>query len=438
MKFLPLALLFGFAALLRAETPVFPLRVSANGRYLEDQAGHAFFPHGETAWRMNFKLTAEQIEAYLDSRQRAGFNTILVHAVNTELEGPADVNGEKPFEPGKPFATFNEAYWRHFDGVLEALERRGLFAVVSLTWFDYKGWGWKKDVNEANMPVYAEFIGNRYKRFKNILWVLGGDNNPDDETVAPGNKTRALELLGERLKALAPHQLITVHNESEFPSAVFFGGCQWLDVNSTYTYITATVTNLQEAIRRPARPIFQIETGYEEENNTRYPWTPALVRAQTYRALLCGAKGHAFGSARVWNFQPGWEQMERKEGYRQMVFFKAFVDAVPWQDLVPVADSRFVASPRLPVGDAAYSPTAIWGRGDGFAAYLPNGQTLTVKLGAFPRPVKARWYDPADGRWLEAGSHANKGEFDFVVPGINASGDADWCLVLQAEAPAAR
>jgi hypothetical protein len=56
----------------------FPLRVSANHRYLEDRNGRPFLVQGEAAWSLVTGVTKQEAERYLDDRRRKGFNAIIV------------------------------------------------------------------------------------------------------------------------------------------------------------------------------------------------------------------------------------------------------------------------------------------------------------------------------------------------------------------------
>ncbi len=48
----------------------FPVRVSANGRYLEDASGKPFLLHGDTAWALIIQLTQAEAGEYLENRRR--------------------------------------------------------------------------------------------------------------------------------------------------------------------------------------------------------------------------------------------------------------------------------------------------------------------------------------------------------------------------------
>ncbi|MEI9815075.1 MAG: putative collagen-binding domain-containing protein [Acidobacteriota bacterium] len=72
---------------------------------------------------------------------------------------------------------------------------------------------------------------------------------------------------------------------------------------------------------------------------------------------------------------------------------------------------------------------------DGSAAilYIPTTRTVTVEMSQISGPVAARWFDPANGAYIGIqGPLPNSGSRQFSTPGINAGGDTDWLLVLEA------
>jgi hypothetical protein len=71
---------------LLALVPVFAaLKVSPNGRFLQDRAGNPFFWLGDTGWLLFQKVDRAEAERYLENRRLKGFNVIqamVLHAAN--------------------------------------------------------------------------------------------------------------------------------------------------------------------------------------------------------------------------------------------------------------------------------------------------------------------------------------------------------------------
>jgi polysaccharide pyruvyl transferase WcaK-like protein len=80
------AALLAWSVTLNAEAAdaSFPLRVSANGHYLEDAGGKPFLLHGDTAWSLIVQLTKEETEEYLENRRQKGVNSIIVNLIEAK------------------------------------------------------------------------------------------------------------------------------------------------------------------------------------------------------------------------------------------------------------------------------------------------------------------------------------------------------------------
>jgi hypothetical protein len=254
----------------------FSLSISPNGRYLVNQDGQPFLYHADTGWRIAQRLSLPDAIEYLDERRAGGFNTLHMHAINFEREGPANYTGVQPFDPIDDLTQPNEAYWQHVDAIFEAATERGFVLAISAAWFGYGGAGWRPYVTVEAAGVYGRFLGQRYSHLQNIVWIQGGDNNP-------GDRADAAAALAGAIREVALHHLHTYHASSEHASSAFFHAADWLDINMAYTYHEAYKQVLAEYNRSaPIRPIVLGETGYENEANTGFPWTTRLVRQQPY------------------------------------------------------------------------------------------------------------------------------------------------------------
>src|SRR5262249_29223101 len=106
-----------------------------------------------------------------------------------------------------------------------------------------------------------------------------------------------------------------------------------------------------------------------------------------------------------------------------------------WFDLVPDQAHTVVTGEITTFGSIDYVTAARTPDGKLVMAYTPSARTLTVDMSRLSGPVKARWYDPAAGRFVDiAGSLlSNTGVQAFTTPGNNGDGpgNTDWVLVLE-------
>jgi hypothetical protein len=435
MKTVFLAVLFAVVTPLTA-APVFPLKVSNDGRYLVDSAGQPFFYHADTAWALPRNASLAEANEYFALRVNDEFTAIHLHAVTKEAGPVKNVNGDEPFAPLDDILKPNEAYWRHVDAVFESAEKHRLLASVSALWIRWGGRdkeGWRNQLTEANASAYGRFLGKRYAERKNIMWILGGDDNPHEDRAN-------IALMAQALKEAAPHHLITVHNQPEHSSAAFFANEAWLDVNAAYTYREVHPHVLAEwdrpYILGKPKPIFLIESGYEHESNDKRGGEPYRMRRQAYAAILGGAlMGHAYGHREVWRFSPKWREGVRDVASKQMRHVRNLFAARSWWKLRPDIVNELLPSrvDRVSPGDVNWASAARAEDGSFAIIYLPANRPVVVDLSKVNSSSAATWFDPTDGSRRPAENKPwRETEWkEFTPPAKNAAGEADFVLLLE-------
>lgn len=406
----------------------FPLKASGNGRYLEDNKGTPFLLHADTGWRLINKLKKENAAAYLKDRKDKGFTAVVLHIVSTEFEGESNAYGNMPFADGFPFERFSEPYWQYVDELLNLCEEMNLYVLLSACWFDYAGVGWRKYITISNAAIYGEFLGTRYAGHKNILWILGGDDNP-------GDRTDATHVLAAALKKNAPHHLLTYHAHSEFTSADHFDNANWLDVNMAYTY-KPSFLQVSEAYRGglKIRPVVLGETCYELETNTGFFYYARLLRRQAWWAMLSGACGHAVGQKYIYKFNEGWESHLNSESTVNMTVLKNVFSRLHWWDLLPDLERSFVRFGTESLGQAKNSAAALTPSGSLAVIYTFSERTLKLNTALLSKDAKACLVDPVSGerKSIEA-ARKDGGISEYDITGRNASGDCDWALIFNVD-----
>jgi Protein of unknown function (DUF4038)/Putative collagen-binding domain of a collagenase len=421
-----------------AAGPVFPLKVSENRRYLVDQRGEPFFVLGDTPWFLQ-KRRIEDVRRIMDDRKAKGFNTLFLEILDDSAMPSRDAYGQVAFQPEKEIAKPVEAYWRYADTVLDEAARRGFFVIMSDLWFGAGGGLWMHHVTPGSARTYGHFLGKRYARFINLMWMQCGDRNPD------ARLAECTRELARALRAEAPEQLQTAHLAHEFASASFFHAEKWLDVNMAYTYAASYLQVAKEYARTdPVRPVILGETGYEGEPNAieLLPdakrgdlWTPYRIRRNAWWAVLSGACGYC-GGTRLWRFEKNWPAVLEARSTRQAPLLLRLFEGRPWWRLVPDVKHELVTAGYGVWKEADYVCAARANEGSLAVAYVPRSpQTLTVDLTKLSGVIQARWFDPASGDFLGvSGSPIPAvGSRDFTTPRSKAHRDGDWVLVLEAE-----
>ena len=301
----------------------------------------------------------------------------------------------------------------------------------------YAGWhggsqGWYGAM-VANGPdrlrQYGAYLGRRYRDFTNILWVHGGDYDPPDKDLV-----RAIAL---GIREFDPRALHTAHGKPDTSVIDYWRGEPWLQVSNVYTYRPVDAAALEHYARPGRMPFFLIESAYENEHGI----TERGLRMQAYQAVLSGAAGQIFGNNPIWHFHgPGlvpapvtWQQALDSPGARSMTHLHELMATIPWWRLEPDIGNALLTGGRGPEDAHAVAARAA---DRSFAiVYLPTSREITIDLRQLAGPkVIARWYDPADGRFLPVGGSP------FPATGLrrlrpehagNGSGFDDWVLILQ-------
>jgi hypothetical protein len=172
---------------IRAETPNASghWSISSNAHFLLDTKGRPFFLQGDAAWSLIANLTDVETEEYLKNRHAKGFNTLLVNLIEHKFSKhpPLDIAGNAPFADMTNWSRPNEKYFTHADWVVEKASEYGLVILLAPVYLGYVGTdeGFIEEIvktGKENALAYGRFLGARYAKYDNIIWVMGGDRNP--------------------------------------------------------------------------------------------------------------------------------------------------------------------------------------------------------------------------------------------------------------------
>jgi hypothetical protein len=419
----------------------FPLKVSANKRYLVDQRNVPFLIVGDSPQSMIGNLSLGDAGAFIANRKAAGFNALWINLLCASYTGcrgdGKTYDGIPPFVTQGDLSKPNPAYFSRVDDVIGLAAKAGM--VVFLDPIETGGWlpalrrnGVAKD------RAYGAFLGRRYKSFPNIVWMSGNDfqswqNVADDAAVLA---------VAEGIRSTDPRHLQTV--ELNYTRSSSLDDARWrghINLNAAYTY-NPTYAEVQKdyTMKRPL-PVFMVEAGYEFEQNSQSfsPGSPEILRRQEYWSILSGATGAFYGNHYTWQFANGWRDHLDTAGSAQMGYAAKLFTQTRWFALVPDVHHNVVTagygkfSDDGNVGSSAYVTTAATRDRRLAISYIPGGATRTVTVDTLriKGKVTARWLDPTNGTYSSAGSSIRKSRaVHFTTPGKNSAGDRDWVLVL--------
>jgi hypothetical protein len=391
---------------------VFPLKVSANGRYFTDSNGNPFFWLGDTQWNLFRSFTMDEAGGILDDRARKGFSVILVMLLGTSRDDKADgramnVHGVSPWKNDDPLQP-NAAYFDTAETVIRMAAERGIVLVIGIY---HARPGAANPIQQNNARSWAMWVGKRFRGFANIIWSMYPQANSDHLPIV-----REL-VAGLRMGDGGSH-LISVHPDPSPTSSSVFHGEEWLAFNTiqTFKYVEEIVPMVRYDFGlRPAKPVVMAEGAYEGGIEYGFDVTPIWVRRQAYYSHLAGAY-HSYGHNDCWRVEPAWRQALDAPGSRQLSILKnTFTELPAWWNLTP--DQSLLAEHDPGKGQliklAARNTDNSWA-----VVYLPSPGSVKVDMERIARSgkVRAHWINPADGGTLGADLSQQTGAQSFFSP----------------------
>ncbi len=412
----------GVASAATRGTPSYPVRASANGASLVDADGDPFLYLADTVWLAPSRLDAAGMRHLLDVRSAQGFTTVQVSVLPfTHLRGSqANVHGDRPVyggdlghprhiaqRTGDP-AHPDYDYFDHVEVFLSLAAERGMQLTLVPAWYGYQGEDWRGQVDVESARAFGRFLGARLGHHRNIMWLLGGDNDPVGDSAraqgGPGRTrdvTRATRAMAQAIRETeaVPH-LMSYHGSRHSNSPDLFGGDRWHSFASAYS--GAHTWRNVAASRGKGDPVVLTEAFYDGREQFTLLDRQEL-RAQAWWSVLGGA-GFAYGHEDVWDLDPGhgphstggapsWRHALRAASANDLSVLSRTVE--PLLPLRPADDAVLVAGR----GDGSRRASAALSA-DGRTAllYVAERRTVHVKIKAVGGSgFTAAWLDPATG-----------------------------------------
>jgi hypothetical protein len=432
--FLAMAATASFAAL-----PVFPLKPSANNRYLVDQNNVPFLMIGDAPQAMVGNLSVAQAKFFIKNRATYGVNALWVNllcdsytACNSD---GTTFDGIAPFTTPGDLSTPNPAYFDRAAAMIDAAAAKGM--VVLLDPIETGGWLGVLDANGVQKARhYGAFLGNRFKDHPNIIWMSGNDFQSWRDS-AQNRLVRAV-MLG--LADTDASHIQTIELDYYVSASMQDGPLRpLLGLDAVYTYRPTYAEELAEYKRTDFRPTFLVEANYEfEQNGGTDGGSTENLRRQEYWTALSGTTGQLYGSAYSWRLQGDWADNLDTVGILQLSYLRQLLRTRKWYDFVPDRDHQVLVkgfghySKDDSITTDTYATAARTTDGSLVMAYLPDIRKVTFDMSKLSGQVTARWFDPSNAAFTDIGSFANTGTQDFTPPGNNGDGDGDWVLLLEA------
>ncbi|NOJ47697.1 apiosidase-like domain-containing protein [Bradyrhizobium archetypum] len=436
----------------------FPVALNSERSTFVDQDGNPCFACGDAPQYLIQQLSKPDMETYLFDRAARGINVLWMIAADKVYQSnpPNNLAGDAPFS-GADFTNFNEPYWAHVDHVMRRCLAYGITVLLMPLFVGLKGTeGYLTSVRDTSDTViegYGTFLAERYKGFPNLIWLIGGDADPNNAVVYG-----KLDKLAMAIKAADPLHLMTMEAnyvlETGGPTpnggyssvdahTIAYGSIRpWLDINWVYEPLATVVSGAQRCYSQ-GLPCLLGEDWYELEHST----TGVRSRAEGYGAVLGGCTlGRLFGNGAIWPFNspnagnginagpPTWQsQLNSAGSVGQQLLGKLFRSR-SFQLLVP--DTSNVV---MTAGADSGSVCARTSDGRTIIVYLPSrerfwerlisgGRSVTIDMGKITDATNlatCNWYNPGTGTVTAGGDFANSGMRSFKSPDTG-----DWVLVI--------
>lgn len=400
-----------------------PLRISSNGHYLEDQNGKAYLYTADTSWYMIAHLSVADAKRVIDTRKSQGFTAIQTLIPGWSMKEKIGPRGQLFINHN--ITTPNEEFFKGMDEIVAYAKSKDM--VLFLGAMDVKD---LKTYSDADIKTYGTWLVNRYKGYGNILWYVGSDDGPDDGI----DKMR---VLAQAMKAADPNALISSHfwglakpfflgNESWYG----FYGYQWNGNGKPWCYEIAN----EGYNTNPTKPFLNLEPAYEPDAADGTKTTDLQVRTCAWGTLLGGGMGIAYGGPRdSWAIgQPNlnWSALDRPSAVQAGIVNK-IMSQFAWEKLVPDMNGTVVKGDRGSKGTNDYVTAGATADGSLVVAYTPKARSLTIDMSKLSGPANAFWFDPANATKTDAGINLpNSGSKSFTTPGNNAAGESDFVLII--------
>ena len=185
----------------QAADPVYPVKVSGNGRYLVDQNNVPYLLTGDSTQNLTTQLSLADAEMFFADRQAHGFNSDWVNLLTA---GPAMAgrNDGSTFDGIRPFThhVLGGTDWNDYDLTapdevffvrVDQMIRLAARYKIQIILDPAETISWRLTLlnnGAEKCRAYGRYLGNRYKNFDNILWMSGNDfdqwQDPKSDAVA--------------------------------------------------------------------------------------------------------------------------------------------------------------------------------------------------------------------------------------------------------------
>jgi hypothetical protein len=426
-----------------------PVRVSADGFYLEHDDGTPFFYLADTAWNGALLSTDPDWAYYLQERARQKFSA--VQWVATQWRAAPEGNLEKQLAyAGRERIEINPRFFQRLDAKAEAVNKAGLLNVPVLLWAI--GAGANPAVNPGqSLPEDQAILLARYMvarwQANAVLWILPGDGHYF------GQEGEKWKRIGRGVFGGLPHAPVALHPQGRHWNWYDFKDEAWLNVigyqsghgdsDDSLRWLTDGPVS-KDWRKEPHRPFLNLEPPYEDhlsyQSRTRIP--ADLTRRAIYWSLLnAPTAGVSYGGHGVWGWDDGtreptdhrgtgvpqpWKKALQFPAASQMTNLYPFFTGMDFWRLRPqpqaLAGNPGAQSARKFIAAAGSE------KKDLLIIYVPEDRAVNVAIPEMPAAPEIRWWNPRTGETNPCVGVVTETTCQFPTPA-----EGDWILFLRTD-----
>lgn len=461
-----LVILFIIACFASGSGKAQPIKVSENGHYLTNPDGTPFFWLGDTGWDIVNRLNREEMNEYLADRASKGFNVIQAVALfEHDGQNLPNAYGDLPLSDlyksipvVTPGSDFNDPdkydYWDHVEYFIQTAAEYGIIVALLPCWGEYVTPRFREATFTDSIQSYefGNFIGNRFRKMDNVIWVLGGDRLPIEtkdgikiwKSMAEGITDGVSGKNSQDGKADWSKTFMTFHCYKS--TSTWFHDDPWLDMHMWGSYHEKRDNERayfvpQQDWKLPIpKPTLNSEPAYES-HPINYDADASLgvfddfdARQVAYWSVFAGTCGHTYGCHPVWKCnrdtgdvyfnRKSWKEALDDPGSSQMQHLKNLMLSRPSNNRRP-DQLLLVKNPYDPTGQLQAC------RGDDYLMiYIPTGKKVSVYTNWLRTDLLVIWwYNTRTGENSLVGQFENTEYMTFDPPGNTMRGN-DWVLVV--------
>ena len=299
------------------------------------------------------------------------------------------------------------------------------------------------------LEQYGRFIGARYRDFPNIIWIEGGDLTP-----STSGDPSEMDLVNAVANGVAAGDGGAHYHAAHWgrgTSGADLPDLSWLDIDTTYaTFEEPVYEQVLADYDRDAGVMPLLPPRGVVRERARHVDATGL-RSQMYQPRAVGrlrlrlrelSDLVVLGSRRSGlavedgAFPGGWATALGSEGQRVLAHCGRVLPFPPVAGrssrtptgVIVTAGSRKRTGRRHTRSPRALRTAAV------VVVQFTGPLTVTIDMSALPRPMRARFLDPAIGVYTELpGSPLPaSGLREISPPGLNGDGSEDWLRILEA------